>query len=257
MRQDEDVIFGVGGAALEGSVKGGRNDEGSRGDCHERCHGRCNGLVEPAFSAPHTGGDEAAAEDEEDVGKDGTEHAGLDNADLALSKRNNADLYCLLAIDRLSRPMVRLTINSTAFPKVAFINPPTVCPSLTLNSSVAKLNKAANGTMAMKLMMKTVVGFAPVAPSTIPTGTSQPGEVDEVHGPAHPGAFVLVQRPAARAVEAIRVLPAGERGALVGRAIRSSVGAGHVVAVHVVAEGAAVFTESALNACNAGTSWYG
>ena len=35
----------------------------------------------------------------------------------------------------------------------------------------AKLNKDANGTMAMKLMMKTVVGSAPVAPSAIPAGT--------------------------------------------------------------------------------------
>jgi hypothetical protein len=84
----------------------------------------------------------------------------------------------------------------------------------------------------------------------IVAGEGQPGEVDEVHGPAHPGAVVLVERPAA-------ILPAGERSALVGRAIEAAVlRAWHVVAVgvDVVAEGAAVFTESALDACNAGTS---
>jgi hypothetical protein len=74
-------------------------------------------------------------------------------------------------IESLQYATIQRTINSTAFPKVAFIKPPIVWPSLALNSSVAKLNKEANGTMAMKLMMKTVVGFAPVAPSAIPAGT--------------------------------------------------------------------------------------
>ena len=92
MRQDEDVIFGVGGAALEGSVEGSGNDERGCGYCHEGGHGRCDGLVEPALSAPHTGCDEAAAEDEEDVGKDRAKHAGLHNANLALPERNDADL---------------------------------------------------------------------------------------------------------------------------------------------------------------------
>ena len=92
MRQNKDIIFGVGGAALEGSIEGSGNDERSRGDCHEGGHGRCDGLVEPALSAPHTGCDEAAAEDEEDVGKDRAKHAGLHNANLALPERNDADL---------------------------------------------------------------------------------------------------------------------------------------------------------------------
>ena len=126
MRQNKDVIFGVGGAALQGSVESSGNDERSCGDCHEGSHGRCDGLVEPALSAPHTGGDEAAAEDEEDVGKDGSKHARLDNANLALSERNDADLSCLLVIGCFHYPMNQRTINSTAFPKVAFIKPPIV-----------------------------------------------------------------------------------------------------------------------------------
>jgi hypothetical protein len=73
--------------------------------------------------------------------------------------------------------------------------------------------------------------------------------VDEVHGPAHPGAVVLVKWLAT-------IVSAGEGSALVGRAIEAAVRGWHVVVVgvDVVAEGAAVFTESALDACNAGTS---
>ena len=83
----------------------------------------------------------------------------------------------------------------------------------------------------------------------IVAGEGQPGEVDEARGPANPGAVILVERAAA-------ILSAGEGSALVGRAIEAAVGGRHVVGVgvDVVAEGAAVFTESALNACNAGTS---
>jgi len=84
----------------------------------------------------------------------------------------------------------------------------------------------------------------------IVAGEGQPGEVDEVRRPAHPGAIVLVERVAA-------IVSAGEGSALVGRAIEAAVlrtWHGVVVGVDVVAEGAAVFTESALDACNAGTS---
>lgn len=84
----------------------------------------------------------------------------------------------------------------------------------------------------------------------IVAGEGQPSEMDEVHGPAHPGAVVLVEGRAA-----IAILSMSERGALVGRAIEGVVVGRHVVVgVDVVAEGAAVFTESALDACNAGTS---
>ena len=84
----------------------------------------------------------------------------------------------------------------------------------------------------------------------IVAGEGQPGEVDEVRRPAHPGAVVLVKWLAA-------IVSAGEGSALVGRAIEAAVlrtWHGVVVGVDVVAEGAAVFTESALDACNAGTS---
>lgn len=64
-----------------------------------------------------------------------------------------------------------LTINSTAFPNVAFIKPPIVCPSFALSSSVAKLSSAANGTMARKFTTKIAVGLVSSTPSTMPAGT--------------------------------------------------------------------------------------
>jgi hypothetical protein len=63
------------------------------------------------------------------------------------------------------------TINSTAFPKVAFSSPPRVSPSLIDISSVAKDKTAASGIMAKKLIVKTAVGFQPRWPATIPMGT--------------------------------------------------------------------------------------
>lgn len=62
-------------------------------------------------------------------------------------------------------------MSSTAFPNVAFISPPSVCPSFIDISSVAKERTAANGIMAKKLRAKTVTGSHPVAPATIPSGT--------------------------------------------------------------------------------------
>lgn len=64
-----------------------------------------------------------------------------------------------------------LTISSTALPKVAFIRPPSVCPSFAESSSVAKDSSAASGIMAMKLRMKTAVGFQLSAPAMMPMGT--------------------------------------------------------------------------------------
>ena len=37
--------------------------------------------------------EETAAQNEEDVGEDGAEHAGLDDADLAVSEGDDADLF--------------------------------------------------------------------------------------------------------------------------------------------------------------------
>jgi hypothetical protein len=63
------------------------------------------------------------------------------------------------------------TMSSTAFPKVAFIKPPNVCPNLAEISSVAKDSSAARGTMATKLRQKTATGFQPSAPAMMPMGT--------------------------------------------------------------------------------------
>jgi hypothetical protein len=65
-----------------------------------------------------------------------------------------------------------LTINSTAFPNVAFNNPPIVCPNFALSSSVVKLNSAASGTIARKFSTNTALGFHPSAPPIIPSGTN-------------------------------------------------------------------------------------
>jgi hypothetical protein len=75
------------------------------------------------------------------------------------------------AIPIAIRNLELLTMSSTAFPNDAFIRPPIVSPNLAANSSVAKLSKDARGTIAKKLRMKTVVGFHPIAPAIIPTGT--------------------------------------------------------------------------------------
>jgi hypothetical protein len=63
-----------------------------------------------------------------------------------------------------------LTINSVAFPKLAFNNPPIVCPTFLLNSSVAKLNNDANGMIARKLNANTISGLHLSAPEIIPRG---------------------------------------------------------------------------------------
>lgn len=63
------------------------------------------------------------------------------------------------------------TINSTAFPNVAFSKPPSAWPTLLAISSVAKESTAARGIMAKKLMVKTTVEFQLSAPATIPMGT--------------------------------------------------------------------------------------
>lgn len=64
-----------------------------------------------------------------------------------------------------------LTINSTALPKVAFRRPPSVSPSLTEISSVAKESMAARGIIAKKLRVKTAVALHSSAPAMRPSGT--------------------------------------------------------------------------------------
>jgi hypothetical protein len=65
-----------------------------------------------------------------------------------------------------------LTIISTAFPNVALISPPTVCPTLLANSSVAKESNAARGRIAKKLKMKPMESSHPWFPAVIPRNTN-------------------------------------------------------------------------------------
>ena len=93
----------------------------------------------------------------------------MDDTDLAILESNNADLSVLSATyERLAELP---TISSTAFPKVAFRRPPSVWPSFTESSSVAKLNKDARGMMAKKFRKKMTVGGQCMAPAMIPNGT--------------------------------------------------------------------------------------
>ena len=117
-----------------------------------------------------TAGEETAAKDEKNVGEDGAEHGRLDDTNFAIFERNDADLQTRSA--PVGRAKVALhTINSTAFPNVALRRPPSVCPSLADNSSVAKLRSEASGMMARKFSMKMTVGLHPTAPETMPKGT--------------------------------------------------------------------------------------
>lgn len=75
------------------------------------------------------------------------------------------DVFCYMG------DIAQRTINSTAFPNVAFSSPPRVSPNLRDISSVAKDKTAASGIMAKKLMVKTAVEFQPKWPATIPMGT--------------------------------------------------------------------------------------
>lgn len=50
-------------------------------------------------------------------------------------------------------------INSTAFPKVTFVNAPIVSPMRLATHSVAWLNKPAKGTIATAFIAKMMVGL--------------------------------------------------------------------------------------------------
>lgn len=94
-REDQDVVVGRFLALCERSVESGGNDERGGSNGHQRGHGRCNGGVEGALLAADTRRDEAASEDEQNVGEDGTQHAGLDDSDLAFAEGNDRDLQAL------------------------------------------------------------------------------------------------------------------------------------------------------------------
>jgi hypothetical protein len=65
----------------------------------------------------------------------------------------------------------RLTIISTALPKVVLINPPKVSLGVFNSSSVEYNSNAASGKMAKKLEIKTTAEFQPKAPVVILNGT--------------------------------------------------------------------------------------
>lgn len=96
----------------------------------------------------------------------------MDNTDLIVFQCDDADLQKSLVLSSIIfKPKESRTINSTAFPKVAFIKPPKVCPIVAASSSVAKLNNEANGIMARKFKTKTVAALHSRTPATMPRGT--------------------------------------------------------------------------------------
>jgi len=72
-------------------VVSSRDDEGRSAEDHERRAGLGGGDLEVGLLELVAGGEEGAAEDEEDVGEDGAEHGGLNDAELALGEGENAD----------------------------------------------------------------------------------------------------------------------------------------------------------------------
>lgn len=96
MGQEQDVLLGLVRAAVllvagDGCVQSRRDDQRGGCDSHQRRHGRCDGLVEAALLLANATSQETATQDEQNVGEDATQHTGLDNADLALLKRNDTD----------------------------------------------------------------------------------------------------------------------------------------------------------------------
>lgn len=69
-RENQNVVHGVGAALGKSSVHGGRNDQASGGNSHQRRHGRCHSLVEGALLATDSGSNEAASKNEQDIGQD-------------------------------------------------------------------------------------------------------------------------------------------------------------------------------------------
>lgn len=117
-----------------------------------------------------TTSDEAASKNKEDVRQNTTQHTRLNNSNLSILQCDDTDL---IQCQPCKRKRIRiLTINSTAFPKVAFNRPPIVCPNFTEISSVANDNTAASGTIARKFSTKTTVGFQCNIPAMMPNGTN-------------------------------------------------------------------------------------
>ena len=77
--------------ARDGSVESGGDDQRGGCDSHQRGHGRCNGLVEAALLLADATSQETAAEDKQNVGENAAQHASLNDANLALLERNDAN----------------------------------------------------------------------------------------------------------------------------------------------------------------------
>lgn len=98
--EDQHGGVRVGLGAGEHGVQGRGDDEGGRGDGHEGGHGRGGRRVELLLDAARrararvvdAAEEEAAAQDEQDVGEDAAEHGGLDDADLAVAEGDDGDL---------------------------------------------------------------------------------------------------------------------------------------------------------------------
>jgi hypothetical protein len=78
---------------LQTGIQGGWDDQGSGGNRHQGRHGGCDGRVEGLFLEPDATCNKAASKDKEYVGQNASKHAGLDNPDLVVSERNDADLH--------------------------------------------------------------------------------------------------------------------------------------------------------------------
>lgn len=71
-------------------------------------------------------------------------------------------------------------INSTRFPKLIFSNAPTVSPASLAILSVASVNSADSGTIAMAFVMKTMAGYVCAMYAAAPSGTNTMRQVSHV-----------------------------------------------------------------------------
>ena len=99
VRQDEDVGLGILLGLGKGGVEGSGDDQGRRCDRHQRGHGGCHGAVEGLLGESEAADEEAAAQNQENVGENTAQHTGLDHADLVVLERDDADLLIPIVSD--------------------------------------------------------------------------------------------------------------------------------------------------------------
>lgn len=76
-------------------IQRGGDDEGRRRYGHQRRHGGRHGRVEELLVVFDATGEEATAQDEQDVRQDRTQHARLHDADLSVLQCHDADLCAI------------------------------------------------------------------------------------------------------------------------------------------------------------------